>query len=44
MSIRNPYKGVIVVPAVGEIIKDDPKSKAAIMIDPEMRRRPEIGT
>ncbi len=43
VSIKNPYKGVIVVPAVGEIIRDDIKSKAAIMIDPEMRRRPENG-
>ncbi|MCH5350598.1 MAG: DUF3737 family protein [Clostridiales bacterium] len=42
-SIRNPYKGVIVVPAVGDIIRDDPKSKAAIMIDPDMKRKPEIG-
>lgn len=42
-SIRNPYKGVIVVPAVGDIIRDDPKSKAALMIDPDMKRKPEIG-
>lgn len=42
-SIRNPYKGVIVVPGVGDIIRDDSKSKAAIMIDPDMKRKPEIG-
>lgn len=31
-SIKNPYKGTITVPAVGEIIRDDPKSVGAVVI------------
>lgn len=37
-SIKNPYKGVIVVPSVGEIIRDDTKSKAKIMITPSLEK------
>lgn len=37
-SIKNPYKGVIKVPAVGEIIRDDPKAKGKILIDPSLKR------
>lgn len=36
-SIKNPYKGVIKVPAVGELIRDDKKAKAKITIDPSLR-------
>ena len=32
ISIKNPYKGTITVPAVGEIIRDDPKSDGVIKI------------
>ena len=35
-SIKNPYKGVIFVPAVGEIIRDDAKAKGKILIDPSL--------
>ena len=31
-SIKNPYEGVITVPEVGEIIRDDPKSNGKIII------------
>lgn len=31
-SIKNPYKGTICVPEVGEIIRDDPKSVGEIII------------
>ena len=31
-SIKNPYKGTITVPEVGEIIRDDPKSDGEIII------------
>ncbi len=34
-SIKNPYSGVIVVPAVGKIIRDDKNAKAKIMIAPQ---------
>lgn len=32
-SIKNPYKGVIRVPAVGEIVRDDGRAKAKVLID-----------
>ena len=32
-SIKNPYKGVIKLPAVGEIIRDDKNAKAKIILD-----------
>lgn len=32
-SIKNPYKGVIKLPAVGEIIRDDIRAKAKIILD-----------
>ncbi|MDE6075023.1 MAG: DUF3737 family protein, partial [Clostridia bacterium] len=32
ISIKNPYKGTITVPAVGEIIRDDPKSDGVVKI------------
>lgn len=32
ISIKNPYRGVITVPAVGEIIRDDPKSDGVVKI------------
>ena len=31
-SIKNPYAGHIVVPAVGEIIRDDPQAKGEVVI------------
>ena len=31
-SIKNPYKGTITVPEVGEIIRDDPKSDGVIIV------------
>lgn len=40
-SIKNPYKGVIFVPAVGEIIRDDAKAKGKIMLDASLVRQPE---
>lgn len=38
VSIKNPYKGIIKVPAVGETIRDDVNAKARVMIDPELKR------
>lgn len=32
ISIKNPYRGTITVPAVGEIIRDDPESDGKIII------------
>lgn len=32
ISIKNPYAGKICVPAVGEIISDDDKAKAQIIV------------
>ena len=32
VSIKNPYSGHITVPAVGEIIRDDPAAKGEITI------------
>ena len=32
ISIKNPYKGTITVPAVGEIIRNDPKSDGVVKI------------
>ena len=32
LSIKNPYAGTISVPAVGEIIRDDPDAKGKIVI------------
>ena len=32
LSIKNPYAGTITVPAVGEIIRDDPDAKGKIVI------------
>lgn len=32
ISVKNPYKGTIVLPAVGEIIRDDPKSDGVVVI------------
>lgn len=32
ISIKNPYKGFISVPAVGEIIRDDPKSDGVVSV------------
>lgn len=40
-SIKNPYKGVIFVPKVGEIIRDDAKAKGKIMLDPGLERQSE---
>ncbi|MDE6201780.1 MAG: DUF3737 family protein [Clostridiales bacterium] len=37
-SIKNPTKGVIKVPEVGEIIRDDPYAKGKIMVDPNLLR------
>lgn len=37
-SIKNPIKGVIKVPAVGEIIRDIPAAKGKILIDPSLKR------
>lgn len=37
-SIKNPYKGIIKAPAVGEIIRDDKNAKARIIIDPVLKR------
>lgn len=37
-SIKNPYKGVIRTPGVGEVIRDDVKAKCKIMIDPALKR------
>lgn len=37
-SIKNPYKGVIKVPSVGEIIRDDAKARAKILIDGALKR------
>lgn len=36
-SIKNPYKGVIFVPGVGEVIRDVPGAKGKILIDPSLR-------
>ncbi len=38
-SIKNPYKGVIKTPSVGEIVRDDKNAKAKILIDPALKRR-----
>lgn len=32
ISIKNPYAGRIVVPAVGEIIRDDENARAEIIV------------
>lgn len=37
VSIKNPYKGVIKVPAVGEIVRDDGGSKCKILVDPALK-------
>lgn len=37
-SVKNPYKGVIRLPKVGEIIRDDPMSRGKIMLDPSLNR------
>lgn len=37
-SIKNPTKGVIKAPAVGEIIRDDRSAKGKILIDPALMR------
>ena len=37
-SIKNPYKGIVKAPAVGEIIRDDKNAKARIIIDPVLKR------
>ena len=36
-SIKNPYKGVIRVPAVGEIIRDDVRARGKIIIDGQVK-------
>lgn len=38
-SIKNPYGGVIKVPAVGEIVRDDKNAKGRILIDPSLERK-----
>lgn len=38
-SIKNPYKGVIQAPSVGEIIRDDKNAKGKIIIDPRLQRK-----
>lgn len=35
-SVKNPYKGVIIAPEVGEIIMDDEKAKGKILLDPSL--------
>ncbi len=35
-SIKNPCKGVIRVPKVGEIIRDEPYAKAKILLEPDL--------
>ena len=40
-SVKNPYKGIIIAPKVGEIIRDDAKAKCKILIDPSLERRAE---
>ncbi len=35
-SIKNPYSGDIILPEVGEIIRDDANAKARIIIDPDL--------
>ena len=37
-SIKNPYKGIVKAPAIGEIIRDDKNAKARIIIDPVLKR------
>ncbi len=37
-SIKNPYKGMIRTPAVGEVIRDDKNAKAKVLIDPTLKR------
>lgn len=39
VSIKNPYKGVIRVPKVGEIIRDDKAAKGKILIEPQLLRK-----
>ncbi len=43
ISIKNPYKGIIKLPAVGEMIRDDEMSKAKILIDAELMREKKSG-
>lgn len=40
-SIKNPYKGVIRVPSVGEVIRDDIKAKCKILLDRSLKRAAE---
>ena len=40
-SVKNPYKGIIIAPKVGEIIRDDAKAKCKILIDPSLERHAE---
>ncbi|MCH5166096.1 MAG: DUF3737 family protein [Clostridiales bacterium] len=37
-SIKNPYKGIIRAPSVGEIVRDDKNAKAKVIIDPVLKR------
>jgi len=37
-SIKNPYSGAIILPEVGEIIRDDKKAKGKILLDPSMKK------
>ncbi|MDE7463652.1 MAG: DUF3737 family protein [Clostridiales bacterium] len=37
-SIKNPYKGVIKLPEVGEIIRDDANAKAKIILDESLNK------
>lgn len=35
-SVKNPYSGVIILPEVGEIIRDEKKAKGKVLIDPTL--------
>lgn len=37
-SVKNPKKGTLRLAAVGEIIRDDPRAKAKILIDPKLQK------
>lgn len=39
VSIKNPYRGIIKAPSVGEIIRDDARAKAKIILDPSLQRK-----
>lgn len=37
-SVKNPYSGAILLPEVGEIIRDDARAKGKILIDPTLMK------